>query len=273
MIFFYLPYPDVSKTLSIISTLNFSCLVLGAVGFTLLLLLLSAFTIRLQRKLRHTNIDNFIYKLTNEIKIGQIAQMDYENETVILEMRDTIENQLLTLNMFTSTILNSPSHERQNHFVEKIHELAQNSQNELRSLMIQLETEYKQLPRFTQSINKLAEALKANFGIEITVELMLSEVTNRHQVNELTAIIIEMVKRTLASFQVNSIKIDISEVNNEYISYIYEVETNYFSIFSVKPSIKKLQDIFNTSLGIGVLQSIDNQGANGFSIILELPYQ
>ena len=175
-----------------------------------------------KKKMEIQNIEDLMKKQEIKSAYALLDGQDQERKRIASELHDNVGSILVSLNMYLSTLKSENNSEKAADLMQKIEGISNTAIAETRKLSHKLDHANLRIFGLKTAINDLFEVVKTTKQLTIQSEIHLdSPIPNDLSIN-IYRILQELVNNTLKHSKANSIYLDISAVNGEYVSIIYE---------------------------------------------------
>jgi two-component system, NarL family, sensor kinase len=251
-------------------------LVVGSIGMLLLTTAITLFIFLFQRKLitrklAYLKIEDLLKHQELKSAYALLEGQDMERQRIATELHDNLGTILVTLNMYVDTLLQEKNLIEQRKLVEIISRISQQACDDARKLSHRLDS---------GSLN--------HFGFKVAVDDLIQVINDTKYINakwifncdnelrkelsfNLYRIIQELINNTLKHAHASEVNLEVSTVNNEYVSFIYE--DNGLGITAPLEQQKGI-GLKNIELRVEKLNGtlvLDRKRVNGFTMIIEIP--
>ena len=250
-------------------------LVAGSLGMLSLTAAVAVFIYLFQRKvfkqrLERQRIEDLLRKQELKSTYSLLEGQDIERQRIAEDLHDNLGSVLVTLGMYANTILNGPLNSQQREAAEKVNDYAQKAAEVARSISHRLDTGSLQHFGLQAAIQDLAYAVNQTQPIQIETSINLqSELTSTININ-LYRILQELISNTLRHAKAQKIRIDITDIQHEYVSCIYQDSGIGMSRAAGSHSGMGLRNISSRVERLGGNLQFGDQ-RTGFSCTIEIP--
>ncbi|HMQ00566.1 MAG TPA: histidine kinase [Cyclobacteriaceae bacterium] len=225
----------------------------------------------IKKKIAFQQIEQMLHKQELKSAYALLEGQDMERQRIAEEMHDSLGGSLVTLTMYADTFLKSTADSEQNALAEKVRIMAQKAYEEARKLSHRLDTGMLKHFGLKAAINDLVKTVAESGHVKINLALDLSQPLSSEVSLNIYRVIQELINNTLKHAQASEINLNLSQVNDEYISLIYEddgkgiplqlIESKGMGIRNIRSRIEKLNGNC----------SFDRTEKRGFTMIAEIP--
>lgn len=249
------------------------------VGTCMMLLLASAvifFIYRYQRKLikrrlAFQEIENMLRQQELKSAYALLEGQDMERQRIAEELHDSLGSTLVTLSMFTDAFQKAASEEERHGLAIKIGSTAQQAVYETRNISHKLDIGALRHFGLKAGLEDLVNTLHQSGIIQVFTSIELGVgLSNDISVN-LYRIVQELINNTLKHAKAAEIRIDVSQIQDDYLSLIYQDDGIGLPANS---SLAKGMGLRNITSRVEKLQgtiSFSNHSTKGVSVIIEIP--
>jgi len=225
----------------------------------------------LKRKLELQEIEVLLKNQELKSTYSFLEGQDLERQRIAQDLHDNLGSVLVTMGMYAETFLRSTQESEKRTLAEKINDIAKKANETARQISQELDANTLKHFGFQSALNSLVEVINTMNSVKIETYVELNgELNNQITVN-LYRIIQELINNTLKHASASIIRIHLTEVKKEYLSFIYE--DNGIGIASTKPSNKGLglRSIFLRVEKLNGQISLGTENRRGFSATIEIP--
>jgi len=251
-------------------------LIFGTVGMLSLTTAITIFIYLYQRKLikrkiQYQQMENLLKREELRSTYSLLEGQDEERQRIAEELHNNLGSILVTLNMFADTLVRSNREEEMHSLAQRISDFAQKASEETRAISHKLDTTSIRYFGLQSAILNLIEAINNTGVVHIETQIQLEGEVNNLTSFNLYRIIQELINNTFKHAKASKIQIHITQVNKEYISFIYE--DNGVG-FSADESMMKGLGMRNMVLRVEKLKgqiSFGKKSDKGSSVSIEIP--
>ena len=252
-----------------------SVLIVGSIVFIVLTFSIVFFIYLYQRKLikrkiEFQKIEDLLKKQELQSAYALIEGQEKERKRIAQDLHDSLSSMLVTLNMYADSLLKKAHDPAVIHITSKIKSTAKQATEETRRISHNLDTGIIRHFGLAAAIKDLCEAVNGIGSMHVTHHVQLTDQTSKEVNVNIYRIIQELINNTLKHAQATKIHIELSQINYEYISLIYEDNGKGFDKDLVSDGIglKNIQSRVDT---LGASLEIDSKPGHGSTFIIELP--
>ncbi|HEY3402058.1 MAG TPA: ATP-binding protein [Ohtaekwangia sp.] len=225
----------------------------------------------IKRKMAYQEIENLLKRQELKSAYALLEGQDMERQRIAEEIHDNLGSILVTLDLYTHAFERSSSPEEKRELTTKIREMTQRATVEARKISHRMDAGALRHFGLQAAIRDVADAVNdlGNVSVITTVELT-GTLKNEISLN-LYRILQELINNTLKHAQAKTITLEITQVNEEYVSFIYEddgigmktdkPESAGMGLRNIAARVEKLQGTI----------SMANKPVHGFSVVIEMP--
>ena len=210
-------------------------LFLGTSGMLLLTVGIVVFIYLYQRKLlkkkiAFQEIEDLLKKQELRSAYSLLEGQDMERNRIAKELHDSLENILVTLNMYANAALDSGDAQKKDELIQKAGDFATKASEETRKLSHRLDSVALRHFGLEAAINDLKNAIEETKGLKVGVSVILEDEVDGEMIHNLYRVIQELVNNTLKYAHARQISIDVHQVEKESINLIYKDDGIGFDI-------------------------------------------
>ncbi|MGW8122638.1 sensor histidine kinase [Roseivirga echinicomitans] len=199
---------------------------LGTLGMLLLASAVVLFIYLYQRKLlkkkiAFQEIEDLLRKQELKSTYALMEGKDIERKRIAEELHDNLGSILVTLNMYTDTALSTDDLTHKNELISRISEIATQASDETRKLSHRLDSVSLKHFGLKTALNDLVNAIREIRYISIESNILINNSINGDISLNIYRIAQELINNTLKHSEAKEIRIELQEVANDYLSFIY----------------------------------------------------
>jgi signal transduction histidine kinase len=224
----------------------------------------------IKRKLEFQKIEDLLKNQELKSTYALLEGQDLERQRIAQELHDNLGSILVTMGMYAETFLRSIQESEKSVLAEKINDIAKKANETAHQISQELDSNALKYFGFQSALSSLVEAINTINSVKIETHIELQGELNYQITFNLYRIIQELINNTLKHASASVIRIHLTEVGKEYISFIYE--DNGIGITSTKPSKGLgLRSIFLRVEKLNGQISLGTENGKGFSATIEIP--
>ena len=247
---------------------------LGTLGMLLLASAVVLFIYLYQRKLfkkkiAFQEIEDLLKEQELKSTYALMQGQDLERKRIAEELHDNLGSILVTLNMYTDTALSTVDIKRKNELINRINEIATKASDETRKLSHRLDSVSLKHFGLKTALDDLLSAIRETRHIAVKSSILIDNSISGDVSLNIYRIAQELINNTLKHAGAKHISIELYQVANEYLSFIYTDDGIGFNqgqtvsgvgLINIKSRVHKMAgDI-----------SIESEG-KGINVVIEIP--
>lgn len=250
-------------------------LILGTSGMLFLTTAIVLFIYLYQRKLikkkiEFQKIEDLLKKQELQSAYALIEGQESERKRIAKDLHDSLSSMLVTLNMYSDSLLKKTSDQNIVDLASKIKKTASSATDETRRISHNLDSGTLTHFGLETAIKDLIEAVNSIDSIKATYHTHIPDLNNKDITTNIYHIVQELINNTLKHARATTLHLELSQISYEYISLIYEDNGVGFEIDDNKNGIG-LKNIESRVETLGGTLKIDSKTGKGVSCIIELP--
>lgn len=255
---------------------NETVLIIGSLGMLLLSTAIIGFIYLYQRKLikrklAYQKIEDLLKHQELKSAYALLEGQDLERQRIAEEIHDNLGSAFVTLSMYADALGKSLASGERQRIEEKIGDIARQAIQEVRKISHRLDSGALHHFGLKAAVMDLVSAINESGTIAIELNLNLSgKLTNEISIN-LYRILQEFLNNTLKHAEASKIAIEISQITDKYISFVYEDDGIGFSMESIHGKGMGLRNIRARVEKLNGQISFEKKPTNGFSAVIEIP--
>ena len=242
-------------------------LILGTLITVLTVCALIYFAFIYQRKIykkeiQFKEIEKLLKKEELKSAYSFIEGREKERKQISEDLHDNIGSLLATLRLYIDRLKEEVVSVENNDIINKIISILSQTSDETRRLSHELGTGNQNQFGLEMSIYNLCDVIKASKKLNIICIISISNTLENEVALNIYRIIQEMFSNTLKHANANNVRLEISQILNEYISIIYEDNGQGFNQENSQKGIglKNIESRINILSGTLTIDSTENQG-------------
>lgn len=249
-------------------------LIIGSLGMVVIISSFVVFVYLYQRKMiRKQKAFDEIEKLMQKQEMNStnslIEEREAERKRIAEDLHDNLGSLLGTLRMYSDLLVEEGEVANLKRLAGKISDIAVQTATETRRIAHELDSGIK-LFGLKAAIDRLVEAVTESHQINATATVNLESALDDKLMLNLYRIVQELINNTLKHAHASEIRIEMSEVNDEYVSLIYEDDGIGFD-HSINGKGMGLRNIQSRTERFKGTISFDSAIGRGATCIIEIP--
>jgi signal transduction histidine kinase len=225
----------------------------------------------IKRKLAYQEIENLLRHQELKSAYALLEGQDMERQRIAEEIHDNLGSILVTLSMYTEAFEKASTPEDKQNLATKISKMTQQAAEEARKISHRMDAGALHQFGLQAAIQDLLGAINSIENIQLIANVDLSEnPTNEIGLN-MYRVLQELINNTLKHAHAKTITLDISQVNDEYISFIYEddgiglkKDVQHSAGMGLRNIVARIEKLQGTI-------SFEEKPTRGFSVVIEIP--
>ncbi len=251
-------------------------LIAGTAGMLLLAGAVVTFIYLYQRKLIKKKIDfqqieQMLQKQELKSAYAMLEGQDIERQRIAVEMHDALGSRLVTLTMYAESFLKGNLSGEQRLIAEKMLDMAQNAHAEARSISHKLDTGVVKHFGLEATLKDLADVINQSNSVKVQLHSDIKADMSNEISHNLYRITQELLNNTLKHARASEITINVTQVNNEYISFIYEDNGQGLPSTYIESKGIGMRNVFSRIEKLNGEYTLGKKGLSGFTMIIEIP--
>ncbi len=223
----------------------------------------------IKRKIAYQEIENLLGKQELKSAYALLEGQEMERQRIAEELHDNLGSILVTLSLYVHSLKRSTPDERPA-LENKIIEMADQATSETRKISHKLDSRELRHFGFEASVRDLIQAVNASNAIAIESHIDIQDEISHETSFNLYRIIQELINNTLKHARASKITIDLTQLNKECISFIYEDNGVGFSVADDHRGMG-LRNIYARAEKIRAHYTFGEKSKSGFSAAFEIP--
>lgn len=251
-------------------------LTLGTTGMLVLTISIITFVYLYQRKLikrkiAYQEIEALLQQEELKAAYALLEGQEMERQRIAEELHDNLGSILITLSMYAHTFQRASSSGGQEDLIERIVDLTARANDETRKLSHKLDTGALRHFGLKAALHHLVDAINKSGSIEVEAFIELNgEIANEVSLN-IYRIVQELVNNTMKHAKASKINIDITQINKEYISFIYEDNGIGFAVEEKTHNGMGMRNINARAEKLNAIVTFGRKTKTGFTAVFEIP--
>lgn len=225
----------------------------------------------IKRKLAYQEIENMLRHQELKSAYALLEGQDMERQRIAEEIHDNLGSLLVTMSMYGHSLQRASSEEEAREVGNKIAQMAKQATDEARRISHRLDASSLKHFGLQTAIKDLSSAVMNSGAVTVEANVDIQAELSYETTLNVYRILQELINNTLKHARATRISIDISQINNQCLSVIYEdngigfvmneVNKKGMGIRNIMARVEKLNAQITTGEGSGL----------GFSLALEIP--
>uniref|UniRef100_UPI0040498AD9 sensor histidine kinase n=1 Tax=Fulvivirga sp. TaxID=1931237 RepID=UPI0040498AD9 len=253
-----------------------SILLVGSILMLSLAFFIILFIFLFQRKLlkkkeAFEKIESILKKQELNSAYELLESQDRERQRIAEELHDDLGSALVTINMYTDTLLKGSLNYEQEALSRKIKALIQITNDKVRKIAHGLDTGILNHFGLEAALKDLALAINESSILKVELDIDLPHGIVKNLRKNIYRISQELLNNALKHSKASNVNIEIAQIKNEYISYIYQDNGIGLPSDWINQKGMGLRSIFSRIESMNGTYTIDNSNHKGLSLIIEVP--
>lgn len=174
-----------------------------------------------KKKIAFQEIEDLLKEQELKSTYALMQGQDLERKRIAEELHDNLGSILVTLNMYTDTALSTVDMKRKNELINRISEIATRASDETRKLSHRLDSVSLKHFGLKTALDDLVSAIRETRHIKVKSSILIDNSISGEISLNIYRIAQELINNTLKHALSKNISIELHEVANEYLSFIY----------------------------------------------------
>jgi two-component system, NarL family, sensor kinase len=242
---------------------------------TVLMLIIFAFLFQrklLKKQTAYREIEKLLQKEELRSAYALLEGKELERKRIAEDLHDNIGSILATLRMYSDLIFEKQQDTELKRLSEKVSELTEQAAAETRRISHHLDSGVINNFGLKTAIEQLSVAIMQAHGLLIKTAMDISPNLNSDLSLNIYRVIQELFNNVLKHAQATQVRLDITQVDQEYLSIIFQDNGKGFRV-SASPSGIGLQNIKTRTERFKGTLTIESSPEKGTTVIIEIPLE
>ena len=224
----------------------------------------------IKRRIDYQQIESLLKKQELKTAYATMDGQETERKRIAEDLHDNMGSMLASLRMYTDLLKEKATDADLQRLAGKVAELTEQTATETRRISHELSVSSLKLIGLKAPIEQLCQAIQEARQIEVEHSVLVQANLPGDLSINLYRIVQELLTNTLKHARASHVRLELTQVANDYLSLIYEDNGQGFDPASVKAgmglqNLRARVDRFRGTI------SIDSSPARGTTIIIEIP--
>lgn len=252
-------------------------LITGSIGMLLLTVAIVFFIYLFQRKIlkkqiAYREIESLLKKQELQSAYALIQGQEQERKRIAEDLHDSIGGLLATLRMYSDLLQEKEITTELKDLTSKISELSELAAEETRRISHDLGSGILMHFGLATSLQQLCEVIQKSHHLEIQTTLDIQNEPDSTLSVNMYRIVQELFTNTLKHAHATKVRLEITEIENEYLTIIFEDNGSGFDVDSWSDGMG-IQNIKTRAERFQGTVTIDSNVERGTTVIIEIPFQ
>lgn len=224
----------------------------------------------IKRKIAYNEIESLLKKQELRSAYASMEGQENERKRIAEELHDNMGSLLASLRIYTDLLREKSLDPETQRLATKVAELSELTAVETRRISHELSTQSLKYLGLKVPIEELCRSISETQKIEVSASVMVQVELSSELTLNIYRIVQELITNTLKHAKATHVRLELTQVSNNYLSLIYEDNGHGFDLTIIKAgmglhNLKARVERFEGSV------SIESSINKGTTVIIEFP--